>query len=79
MFFLPGEGVIDSVLKPGFEWRVRINGVYWKARAAVSSYDFKPNDFVRPVDRDGLILFVEPTKRACMVTKTAFSKGGKNF
>lgn len=58
--FSIGEGVIDSVSKPGFEWRVCINGVYWKARAAVSSYTFNLNDRVKPVDRKGLTLFVEP-------------------
>lgn len=59
----PGEGVIHSVIKPGLEWVVRVNGVYWKARAALASYSFQAGDAIRPIDRQGNTLLIEPAWR----------------
>jgi len=58
--FYPGEGVIEAVAKPDLEWVVRVNGVYWKARAAIASYSFQAGDAVRPIDRQGNTLLIEP-------------------
>ena len=58
--FYPGVGVIHSVEQPGLEWVVRVNGVYWTARAAVSGYSFQAGDAIRPIDRQGNTLLIEP-------------------
>jgi membrane protein implicated in regulation of membrane protease activity len=41
------------------EWVVRVNGVYWTARAA-AGYSFQAGDAIRPIDRQGNTLLVEP-------------------
>lgn len=56
----PGQGQIDSVVQPGLEWIVCVNGVYWKARAALADYSFKAGDAIRPIDRQGNTLLIEP-------------------
>jgi membrane protein implicated in regulation of membrane protease activity len=56
--FYQGEGTIDSVSKPGIEWIVRINGVYWKARSAVSGVQFRVGDLVKPISRQGNKLLI---------------------
>ena len=56
----PGEGVIHSVVTPGIEWVVRVNGVYWTARAALYGHRFKAGDAIRPIDRQGNTLLIEP-------------------
>ncbi|WOD37450.1 NfeD family protein [Nodosilinea sp. E11] len=56
----PGKGVIHSVVKPGMEWVVRVNGVYWTARAALADHSFNPGDTIRPIDRQGNTLLIEP-------------------
>ncbi|MBE9159115.1 NfeD family protein [Nodosilinea sp. LEGE 06152] len=58
--FYPGVGVIHSVAQPGLKWVVRVNGVYWTARAALSSYSFQAGDTIRPIDRQGNTLLIEP-------------------
>lgn len=58
--FYPGVGVIHSVEQPGLEWVVRVNGVYWTARAALASYSFQAGDAIRPIDRQGNTLLIEP-------------------
>lgn len=58
--FYPGVGVIHSVEQPGVEWVVRVNGVYWTARAARSIYSFQAGDTIRPIDRQGNTLLIEP-------------------
>ncbi|MBW4483446.1 MAG: NfeD family protein [Tildeniella torsiva UHER 1998/13D] len=58
--FYPGVGVIHSVERPGLTWVVRVNGVYWAARAALSSYSFQAGDAIRPIDRQGNTLLIEP-------------------
>ncbi len=55
----PGIGVIHAVVQPGLEWVVRVNGVYWTARAA-AGYSFQAGDAIRPIDRQGNTLLVEP-------------------
>jgi membrane protein implicated in regulation of membrane protease activity len=56
----PGAGIIHSVVTPGLEWVVRVNGVYWTARAALADYTFKAGDSIRPIDRQGNTLLIEP-------------------
>lgn len=56
----PGQGQVHAVVKPGLEWVVCVNGVYWKARAALADYSFKAGDAVRPIDRQGNTLLIEP-------------------
>lgn len=58
--FYPGVGVIHSVEQPGLEWVVRVNGVYWTARAALTGYSFQAGDAIRPIDRQGNTLLIEP-------------------
>lgn len=58
--FYPGVGVIHSVVQPGIEWVVRVNGVYWTARAALVGYSFQAGDAIRPIDRQGNTLLIEP-------------------
>ncbi|MBD2107564.1 NfeD family protein [Nodosilinea sp. FACHB-13] len=58
--FYPGVGVIHSVVQPDSKWVVRINGVYWTARAALSGYSFQAGDAIRPIDRQGNTLLIEP-------------------
>lgn len=58
--FYPGVGIIHSVQQPGLEWVVRVNGVYWTARAALSDYCFQAGDAIRPIDREGNTLLIEP-------------------
>lgn len=58
--FYPGVGVIHSVVQPGLEWVVRVNGVYWTARAALTGYSFQAGDTIRPIDRQGNTLLIEP-------------------
>lgn len=58
--FYPGVGVIHSVVQPGLEWVVRVNGVYWTACAALAGYSFQAGDAIRPIDRQGNTLLIEP-------------------
>jgi membrane protein implicated in regulation of membrane protease activity len=53
----PGKGVVDSVVEPGVEWVVRLNGVYWAAQAAAGQR-FQAGDTVRPVARRGNTLII---------------------
>lgn len=57
--FPTGEGTVQAVLTPGFEWQVRIHGIYWKARASITGQTFSTGDPVKPVAREGLTLFIE--------------------
>lgn len=56
----PGQGQIHSVVQPGLEWVVCVNGVYWKARAALADSSFKAGDAIRPIARQGNTLLIEP-------------------
>lgn len=58
--FYPGVGMIHSVEQPGLKWVVRVNGVYWTARAALASYSFQAGDAIRPIARQGNTLLIEP-------------------
>lgn len=53
------EGKIDKVVEPGRRWRVYHRGVYWTAYS-YAGVDFRPGDRVRVVDRDGIVLVIEP-------------------
>ncbi|HSM83787.1 MAG TPA: NfeD family protein [Nodosilinea sp.] len=56
----PGTGIVESVTTPDLEWVVRVNGVYWTARAALAGHSFQAGDPVRSVDREGNRLIIEP-------------------
>jgi membrane protein implicated in regulation of membrane protease activity len=53
------EGKIETVVEPGKIWRVGHNATFWFARSD-SSADFRPGDWVKVIDRQGLTLFIEP-------------------
>lgn len=57
--FLDCEGKIDKVVEPGRKWRILHRGVYWPAYSR-SGIDFRPGDWVKVVDRDGIVLVIEP-------------------
>ena len=45
------EGVVDAVLEPAKEWRIKVQGVYWRARSKVKT-NFRPGDRIRVTGRD---------------------------
>lgn len=45
-----GNGIIDKVICPGEEWRVRVNGSFWFARSTRPA-NFQPGDRVCIVRR----------------------------
>lgn len=53
------EGVIDEVLEPRHEWRVKVHGVYWHARTKGNA-NFSPGDHVQVVGRNDLKLLIVP-------------------
>ncbi|MEO0348538.1 MAG: NfeD family protein [Cyanobacteria bacterium P01_A01_bin.15] len=64
MFFedLPDEyveGLVDEVVRPGKEWRIKVHGVYWYAMSQAER-DFSPGDYVRVVGRKNLRLIIAP-------------------
>ncbi|MEM6737818.1 MAG: NfeD family protein [Bacteroidota bacterium] len=59
------EAVVDEVIHPGREWRIRYQSIFWRARAATSGCNFKPGDVVYVVGRQGLVLLVQPASAMC--------------
>lgn len=57
----PEDCEIDSVIKPGKEWRVKADGSYWSAIAhpQALSKDFLPGDQIRVVGHKGLKLLIK--------------------
>ncbi|MBT9313569.1 hypothetical protein [Leptothoe kymatousa] len=53
------EGVIDAVLTPYQEWRVKVQGVYWHARTRIPR-NFMPGDIVKIEGRYELKLWIAP-------------------
>jgi membrane protein implicated in regulation of membrane protease activity len=51
------EGVIDGVLEPMKEWRIKVHGVYWNARSIVNS-DFEPGERISVIGRRDLKLLI---------------------
>ena len=63
------EAVIDRVVHPGKEWRVRYQASFWKARAAGPHLDLEPGDRVRVVGRQNLSLLIQasPLQRGVLI------------
>lgn len=53
------EGVIEAVLEPAHEWRIRVQGVYWRARSSMNT-NFQPGDRIRVIGRDEIKLLIVP-------------------
>ena len=53
------KGVVDEVISPGYEWRIRLHGVFWHAKSR-SYLRMVPGQEVKIIDREGLKLFIEP-------------------
>ncbi|WP_163695343.1 NfeD family protein [Adonisia turfae] len=53
------EGIVDEVLKPYQEWRVKVHGVYWHACSQVN-FNFSPGDHIQVVGRNNLKLVIAP-------------------
>ncbi len=53
------EGKVDKVIEQGRVWRVSHRATFWFARSR-QQVDFHPGDWVRVVDRQGIVLFIEP-------------------
>lgn len=56
---LSSEGWIDRVVEPQKIWRVCHRSTFWFARSH-RRIDFHPGDWVKVVDRIGIILYIEP-------------------
>lgn len=57
------EGVIDEVVKQGKVWRVKHHATLWFAQSS-KAVSLHPGDWVKVVDRKGLLLFVEPLEKS---------------
>lgn len=55
------EGRICAEIETGRVWRVRHLATFWAARTYGKS-SFKIGDYVKVVERKGLILFIEPAE-----------------
>ena len=53
------EAVIEDVLEPGKEWRVRYKASCWKACSTKTHTQFKPNDVVQVIGRQNLTLVIQ--------------------
>lgn len=53
------EGVIDEILNPGKEWRVKVQGIYWHARTTVGT-NFSPGEHIQVVGRQNSKLLIAP-------------------
>jgi len=53
----PMSGVIESVVRQGHEWRVRVSGVYWSA-ITTRPVELCPGDSVEVVGRQNLKLII---------------------
>jgi membrane protein implicated in regulation of membrane protease activity len=51
------SGVIDSVVRPELEWRVRVHGVYWTALANQPTR-LLPGDRIQVVGRQNQTLII---------------------
>lgn len=53
------EGRVDKVVEPGKIWQIWHQATFWFARCRGKA-DFRPGDWVKVVDRQGIVLFIEP-------------------
>lgn len=50
-------GVIDSIVRQGQEWRVRVYGVYWSALTK-EAVEFFPGDSIQVIGRQNTKLLI---------------------
>lgn len=53
------EGKVTQIVEPGKIWRVSHEATIWFAKSH-TPVNFLPGDWVRVVERQGTILFIEP-------------------
>lgn len=53
------EAVIEDVIEPGKQWRVRYQASFWKAYAAKANIQFAPKDIVEVIGRHNLTLVIQ--------------------
>jgi membrane protein implicated in regulation of membrane protease activity len=53
----PPEGIVDSVVRPNHEWRVRLYGVYWSALSK-KPLQLRPGDRVWVIGREKTKLII---------------------
>lgn len=53
------EAVIEDVVEPGRQWRVRYEASFWKARSVQTGMQFLPKQIVRVVGRQNLTLIIQ--------------------
>lgn len=58
--YIDREAVVDSVISQNREWKIRYQGIFWKARSLKSDTFFVPGDLVVVTGRKGLTLFMIP-------------------
>jgi membrane protein implicated in regulation of membrane protease activity len=51
------EGIVDAVLEPMREWRIKVHGVYWRARSIVN-VDFEPGERIKVIGRHDMKLLI---------------------
>ncbi|MEL7331802.1 MAG: NfeD family protein [Cyanobacteria bacterium J06560_2] len=54
-----GEGVVLETVRPGKEWVVRVDDVYWHAIAAAEN-NFSPGDRIRVIRQEKTKLIISP-------------------
>ena len=54
------EAVIEDVLEPGKQWRVRYQASFWKACSSSLDLQLHPKEIVRVVGRHNLTLIIQP-------------------
>lgn len=53
------KAVIEDVLEPGKQWRVRYKASFWKACSTKAGIQFRPKDTVCVVGRQNLTLIIQ--------------------
>ena len=53
------QGIVDEMILPGCEGRIRLDGVYWRAKSQCN-VRFIPGQQVRIIARERLKLLIEP-------------------
>lgn len=53
------QGVVDEVIDPGKEWRVKVYGVYWRA-STTGQISFSPGERIQVLQRESNRLVIAP-------------------
>lgn len=53
------EAVVEDVLEPGKEWRVRYQASFWKACSNSVNLQLHPKDIVHVIGRQNLTLIIQ--------------------